>query len=140
MLSSGREAALRLIIGDRQVGCEFEALTPANNPVYVKRKFRAYNFAMTAQLRVVSLCLLILAAPRAQSAPADDASVLTRVLPAASLWQPYRFRLRASGGVEPYRWRVLGGSLPSGWRLRPEGELEGTAEEIQPFQFTAVID
>lgn len=107
--------------------------------VYVKRIFRAYNFAMAPVLRIVPLCLLILVVARAQTTPSDTLSILTPDLPAASLWQPYRFTLRVAGGVEPYRWRMIDGSLPSGWRLRPEGELEGTAQDTRPFQFTVVV-
>ena len=95
---------------------------------------------MAALSRIAPLCLLIVLAARAQTAASDDLGIVTPELPAASLWQPYRFTLHASGGVEPYRWHVSGGSLPSGWRLRSDGVLEGTPQEIEQFPFTAVVD
>jgi hypothetical protein len=39
------------------------------------------------------------------------------------------------GGVPPYRWELVGGSLPPGLRLTREGVVEGT-----PFEGTALSE
>ncbi|MBV9179987.1 MAG: hypothetical protein JO356_01630 [Acidobacteria bacterium] len=109
--------------------------------MYVKSVLDAYNFPMAGLPRVVPLvlCLLVFVRGRAESPPPAGLSILSAELPAASLFQPYRAKLQASGGTEPYRWHVSNGSLPRGWTLEEKGELDGTAENIAPFQFIAVV-
>jgi hypothetical protein len=51
--------------------------------------------------------------------------VVTTSLPAASPGVPYAYQLGAIGGVAPYHWRVIDGSLPRGLRLAPRGLLAG---------------
>ena len=76
-----------------------------------------------------------------QTAPAADLSVTvaTEDLPKASLWTPYKFRLQASGGIEPYHWHVLSGSLPAGLSLSDEGELAGIPQEPGQFEFNVLV-
>ena len=52
----------------------------------------------------------------------------TRALPVAQIGRPYSTRLAASGGRPPYRWRLVGGSLPHGLRLSPDGRISGLVE------------
>ncbi len=56
-------------------------------------------------------------------------------LPAAALWQPYYFRLPASGGVGLAHWRLYGGALPPGLKLAEDGEISGIPLETGQFDF-----
>jgi hypothetical protein len=49
----------------------------------------------------------------------------TTQLPEAHVGRPYSARLAARGGRPPYRWRIVGGSLPRGLRLAPGGSISG---------------
>lgn len=77
--------------------------------------------------------------PAQAQASAQLLSILTEQLPKALLWEPYRFQLRVSGGIEPYHWRVLARPLPRGFVLNPNGELDGTMEEPGQFGFIVMV-
>ena len=38
-------------------------------------------------------------------------------------------RLQADGGIEPYHWRLLSGSLPRGLELQDSGEIIGVVSQ-----------
>jgi hypothetical protein len=88
-------------------------------------------------------CLgLLLFAPGSwaqQAASPQSPTIPVKDLPKVSIWEPYSFRLQASGAIEPYRWRLIGGSLPEGINLDPSGELTGTTEETGQFEFTVLV-
>ena len=96
---------------------------------------------MRARFR--GLCLgLLLFAPGSwaqQPSPSESLLIPVKDLPKASLWEPYSFRLQASGGIEPYHWHLIGGSLPRGINLEPSGELTGTTEDTGQFEFTVLV-
>ncbi|MBV9340220.1 MAG: hypothetical protein JO159_04935 [Acidobacteria bacterium] len=94
---------------------------------------------MSAHLRTVWLPLVILLSGYAQTPPAQPLAILSKELPAASLWQPYAFHLDALGGVGPYHWRVTGGSLPHGWILDENGDLKGVAQGIESVALTVLL-
>ena len=76
----------------------------------------------------------------AQSTPNPDGiTVSTKSLPKAHLWEPYTAQLQASGGIEPYDWRVVAGSLPHNVSLNPDGNLTGTLDEPSQFEFTTLL-
>jgi hypothetical protein len=52
--------------------------------------------------------------------------VTTSSLPEVTLGTPFTAHLAAAGGVPPYRWTLTSGSLPSGLKLSPKGEILGT--------------
>ena len=60
-------------------------------------------------------------------------------LPAASLWEPYRHTLEASGGIQPHHWRLLSGSLPHGLELHDDGEIAGKTDESGKFEITLLV-
>ena len=99
----------------------------------------AYNFRMPAVLRPASLSLLILFSAFAQTPPAEPLSVASKELPPGSLWQPYHFRLLAAGGLEPYHWRITGGSLPAGWKLEDNGGLNGVPQGTETIEFAVLV-
>jgi hypothetical protein len=61
------------------------------------------------------------------------------VLPPASLWKPYDFRFQISGGVLPYHWRIISGSLPRRIELDDAGELRGIPDDAGTFEFTTLV-
>jgi len=91
----------------------------------------------TFLLAAISIC--------AQEPPSGELVILTRDLPAASLWNEYSpegrysFYLRSSGGVGPYRWQIAAGSLPSGLTIDESGRLWGIPKESGQFEFIALL-
>src|SRR6202166_1670445 len=69
----------------------------------------------------------------------DSLSIFTKPLPKASLWEPYVANLQASGGIEPYHWHVIAGSLPHGFVLNEGGTLTGVLEEPGEYEFTVLV-
>ncbi len=57
---------------------------------------------------------------------AGDLEVLTTALPDGENDQPYEFQLEADGGVAPYAWQIIEGSLPEGLILTSEGLITGS--------------
>lgn len=60
-------------------------------------------------------------------------------LPKPLLWDPYHLQLPASGGTEPYHWRVIDSTLPRGISLSDGGDLIGVLSDPGPFQFTLLV-
>jgi hypothetical protein len=48
-------------------------------------------------------------------------------------------RLQASGGIEPYHWHLVAGSLPRHVLLNPDGTLTGILDEIGQFEFAVLV-
>lgn len=53
--------------------------------------------------------------------------------------QPYRARLVALGGTEPYRWTAVG-AVPSGLEITEAGEVVGTPTELGTFDLGVRVD
>ena len=53
-------------------------------------------------------------------------------LPPAQLDVAHEHRLQAEGGLQPLRWRVVSGDLPTGIELSTTGALTGTRTSAQP--------
>jgi hypothetical protein len=66
-------------------------------------------------------------------------AVTSAGLPGAVLGQPYTAKLTAQGGTKPYTWKLLGGSLPVGLSLSPDGTITGTPSQIQASAFTVEL-
>jgi hypothetical protein len=64
-------------------------------------------------------------------------------LPAAKVGRAYRATLRATGGVTPRKWRIIGGlpgSLPKGLRLNAStGQITGTATKAGTFRLRVQV-
>jgi Putative Ig domain len=109
----------------------------------VKKIGRAYNFGMLLARNVVlaGLILSTLGMCAQQRQASGSVSISTAKLPKASLWNHYSFQFQAGGGVPPYHWRLVSGSLPRGFSLREDGQIIGTVDEHGQWDFTiAVID
>jgi uncharacterized low-complexity protein len=74
--------------------------------------------------------------------PPPKITLLPRSLPAGEVDYDYRMgeapaQLRATGGREPYRFRVKKGQLPPGLRMSSQGRISGSPVEAGRFSFTA---
>ncbi len=63
----------------------------------------------------------------------------TDELPDATVSQPYRVTLAASGGSPAYSWHLVQGSLPAGLTLSSAGELSGTPSTPGLVTFTLEV-
>lgn len=55
-------------------------------------------------------------------------------IPAATLGSPYSFKFEVSGGVAPYSFAIISGSLPPGLLMLNDGTISGTPTSIGVFQ------
>ncbi len=68
--------------------------------------------------------------------------VTTTSVSSATPGVAYKERLQAVGGVTPYKWKVIGGSLPKGLKLTPSGLLHGTPtieDTARTYAFTVQV-
>ncbi|MGE5644713.1 MAG: putative Ig domain-containing protein [Acidobacteriota bacterium] len=67
-------------------------------------------------------------------------SITTASLPGGAVGAPYSAALAATGGKQPYTWRVADGSLPTGLELGPNsGVIGGTPSAPGNFKFTVSV-
>jgi hypothetical protein len=66
----------------------------------------------------------------------EPLAVPPTLLPAARVGQSYAARLVATGGLGPYRWRVLSGPLPQGMHLLADGRLIGIPRRVSRVTVT----
>lgn len=70
----------------------------------------------------------------------DELAVATEILPDGDEGVPYTATLAASGGVLPYQWSIVGGTLPPGLEMNPaSGSITGTAAVAGTYSFTAQV-
>ena len=63
-------------------------------------------------------------------------SITTTSLPGATAGSAYSASFGATGGMSPYSWTVVSGTLPSGIALQSAGSLSGTTSQSGQFNFT----
>jgi len=107
----------------------------------VKKITRAYNFGMPSvrKVAIAGLILSALCVCAQQAQPPGSVLTTPAKPPKASLWSHYSFQFQAGGGVPPYHWRLLSGSLPRGVSLQEDGEVTGTVEEQGQRDFTVAV-
>src|ERR1043166_1211827 len=69
--------------------------------------------------------------------PPPPLTIVTTTLPAGTTNVAYSQTLAASGGVPPYTWSVVPGSLPQGLTLSTGGTISGTPTAAGTANFTA---
>ncbi len=79
--------------------------------------------------------------PAGAAGDAPDASlgISPSALPGARLNQAYRAQFSAHGGVEPYSFSLVEGTLPAGLDLSSDGLLSGTPSVIGDFDLTLQV-
>lgn len=65
-------------------------------------------------------------------------SITTPFAPAAKVNTPYKFQLLASGGVTPYNFAIISGSLPPGLLMLNDGSISGSPTQVGVYP--AVIE
>jgi hypothetical protein len=74
---------------------------------------------------------------------ASPATSLSVVVPSSfgdtKVGQAYDQQLTVSGGISPYKWTVLSGSLPAGLSLDPTGRIMGKATTAGQSKFTLQV-
>ncbi|HEY2442332.1 MAG TPA: Ig domain-containing protein [Streptosporangiaceae bacterium] len=60
-------------------------------------------------------------------------------LPTATPGVPYSVRFDAAGGVAPYTWSIIDGSLPAGLTLHPGGLISGTPTAVGTASFAVAV-
>jgi hypothetical protein len=88
-----------------------------------------YSFAVLGGIFICSCGAQLMSDRLKDFGTAFDASLQlqTKSLPAATMGQVYVQPLKAQGQPKPFKWRVIGGSLPSGIELGKNGVLRGIA-------------
>jgi len=74
-----------------------------------------------------------------QIAPTAPLAVANLYLGIARVGKTYREALQAQGGNPPYRWSLLGGSMPPGIAFTSSGTLEGAPSQVGRYAFTAQV-
>jgi Putative Ig domain len=84
----------------------------------------------TPQTRTQPLSLTVNAAPL---------NITTTTLPAGTVGTAYNASFAATGGVSPYTWSVLSGSLPAGLSLSGAGAVSGTPSAAGTASFQVQV-
>ena len=96
--------------------------------------------AFRAGLRGIVAIVALSALPCAQAqGPADAVLTITDAPPRAFTGQMYSFQFNATGGVPPYKWSVVNGTLPPGLSLSQAGILAGNPQVSGDFSFTVAV-
>ncbi len=66
-------------------------------------------------------------------------AVATKSVPAAAVGTPYSQSLSATGGLAPYTWTKVSGSLPAGLSLTANGAITGTPTAMGDATFTVNV-
>lgn len=66
-------------------------------------------------------------------------SVTSDVLPGGTVGSPYSATLEATGGMSPYSWTVITGTLPAGLTLASNGVINGTPTAQGTADFTVQV-
>jgi hypothetical protein len=92
------------------------------------------TFPWRAASLILAALLIATSALAQQTQVSGDVAIATKDLPAAGLWDQYSARLDATGGIGPYSWHKVSGSLPRNLELRDFGLIEGVVNEWGTFE------
>ncbi len=76
--------------------------------------------------------------PSAQT-PTTPLTIATPSLPIALVGANYSASLAVSGGISPYAWTIISGSLPNGLSLSSSGKITGVPNNSSNFTVTAQV-
>ncbi|MDA3897281.1 MAG: putative Ig domain-containing protein [Desulfobacteraceae bacterium] len=69
----------------------------------------------------------------------DILSITTGAIPDAAKGEFYNVTLEAAGGIKPYTWRKISGTLPDGLSFSSAGTISGTPQNRQSYEFTVEV-
>ncbi len=61
------------------------------------------------------------------------------IIPAATLGKPYAYHLEAAGGIAPYSFAIISGSLPPGLVMLNDGSISGTPSQVGVYSVTIEV-
>ena len=113
------------------IGCQFQSVE--------KVCFPGTQVCVDGKPNKYKICSLDGMAWETRSCPADSTCdkgqcisdfpgnlrIITTSLPPGANDEPYEFQLEVEGGVEPYAWQLLSGTLPEGRELSSSGRISG---------------
>ena len=104
------------------------------NPVYIYTAAGTYTATVTVadSLGAEGSCSVVMDVR-------PHLSIVTTELPDGHVSEPYAATLEVAGGVEPYSWSLIAGSLPDGLELSGSGIISGTPEVWGEFTFTVQV-
>ena len=103
---------------------------------FVVRATDSHSRSVQRGIDVLQLPKDTAGSPSPQVAPLAIATV---GLPTGTVGTPYSATLTAIGGVQPYSWRMLSGSLPSGLVFSAAGTITGTPSAAGSFSFSVSV-
>jgi hypothetical protein len=98
-----------------------------------------FKKALQGVLLVVALFTSSCASVSSATSPSRKVKITTTSLPSAIAGQSYSQQLTASGGVGPYVWSVVSGTLPTGITLDSAGVISGKPTALGQFTFTVQV-
>ncbi|MCL6576955.1 S-layer homology domain-containing protein [Kyrpidia sp.] len=105
---------------------------------YPDGTFRPESLITRAEA-VVALDKAMAATGQSGNGGTSTLSVITASLAAATVGSDYSASLQASGGMAPYSWSLVGGSLPDGLTLTTDGTISGTPTTAGTSTFTVQV-
>ncbi len=69
----------------------------------------------------------------------DILTIATGAIPDAAKGEFYNVTLEAAGGIRPYTWRKISGTLPDGLQFSNAGTISGTPQNRQSYEFTVEV-
>jgi len=95
---------------------------------------------MSRLARFVAMCLILMTAATGRVRAQSPLTIITTSLPATTVGSNVQMKIDVTGGVQPLKWRLSGGSLPDGIKLETtKGVLSGTPTEPGTFTFELTV-
>ncbi|MBS1827323.1 MAG: putative Ig domain-containing protein [Acidobacteria bacterium] len=110
-----------IVSGELPPGVTFDPVTGRLSGIIQQVRTFRFNVRVTDANGAVDTRTLTIAA----TPTGEPLQIVTQSLPPASLGRAYTAPLEARGGLPPYRWTLVSGTLPAGLRLNGD-RLEGT--------------
>jgi hypothetical protein len=101
--------------------------------------FKHSNLCFEGKMRRLWILALFLVGCGGQPATTPPLSFQPITLPAGEIGVIYTAQLSTTGGVAPYSYSIVSGSLPQNLSLTTGGEITGTPVQAGEFNFTVEV-
>jgi hypothetical protein len=140
-ISLGDGSSPRQMEGELTEALLREVLMEKPAPPKARREYGKYLRPAAVGALAIVLILSLWAwfsSPPAQ-APVAGLAVAAASPPPVVVDQPYSFSLQAQGGEAPYEWSVVGGQLPAGLTLDPQGVIRGQSGQAGVYDVSVQV-
>ena len=121
---------------DYTLGASIDVRSLATGTRFVDVDYRSENTSATAKIRYAH----IVAVPLDEQGGVADLVITTTSLPNGQIGVAYSQMVQATGGVTPYSWSIVSGSLPAGLSLGSStGTISGTPTTSGTLNFTVRV-